>query len=74
MLASILGGAALSGGFFGGTIADRIGGAVTFAVVSFVQVAACAFLVMSTDYAFIAVCVAVIGVCANALIPVVERR
>lgn len=71
LLASIFGGAGLAGGFFGGMVADRIGGARTFIVIAFLQCAAWLCLLLSNRYAFLAACLAMIGLCANAMMPVV---
>lgn len=69
-LLSIFGAAGLAGGFLGGTLADRIGGARTFAALAFLQVLAWSCLLVPSGYGFLALCAAVIGLCANAMLPV----
>jgi MFS family permease len=71
LLASIFGGAGLAGGLLSGMIADRIGGARTFVVISALQFAAWLSLLAVNGYLSLAACVAVIGLCANAMMPVV---
>ena len=72
LLASIYGGAGLVGGFFGGAVADRIGGARTFIVAAFLQVAVWPCLLLPIGYTSLAMCVAVIGLCINAMVPVIS--
>lgn len=68
-LASIFGAAALIGSLVGGVIVDRIGGARTFAIIAFAQFAIWPCLLLPYGYYFLAVCVALIGLCANSIAP-----
>ena len=54
-----------------GMVADRIGGARTFAIMAFIQFAIWPCLFLSYGYSFLAVCFALIGLCANAMMPVI---
>lgn len=71
MLATIMGGTGLFGGLAGGIFADKIGGARTFTVISFLQLVTWPCLLLSNSFISLAVCVAIINLCANAMFPVV---
>lgn len=69
-LLSVYAAAGLAGSFLGGLLADRIGGTWSFATIAFLQCIAWPCLLLHLGYGFLAFWIAVIGLCANALLPV----
>lgn len=70
VLFSILGAAELAGGFAGGLVADRLGGARTYALTSFIQAIAWPCLLLTHQFWILALCVSLIGLCANSSVTV----
>ncbi len=71
LLPAIQGATGLGGSLVGGILSDRIGSARTFALLSLAQAIMLPILLHTGNFALLALCVAVIGLCANATLPVV---
>jgi MFS family permease len=69
-LFTIFGSAGLAGAFLSGLLADRIGGARSFALVCFLECIAWPCMLLPFGYGFLAFWVAVTGLCANSMLPI----
>ena len=70
LLFSMFGAAGLIAGLVGGFVADRLGGARTFACTSFIASITWPCLLIAHQYWTLALCVIVLGLCANSIMPI----
>jgi MFS family permease len=68
-LLSILAGVGMLGGIFGGSLADRLGGSLTLALIALLEIIAWAGLQLNFGYWYLAALIGLIGICANGVTP-----